>query len=259
MSKFSKIERLAIWNAYGNKCFYCDIPITRLYNMHVEHIFPESLTDNPLKFREIKSQHKLPDDFDLNAYYNLVCSCGLDNWRKSTKIREKNVMLTYYSIAKEKEPIIKKLVNKYQNELKGSKTLASLRIILERKFLLPKEVVNLVHITEDMMKEVNNPLTITFTIFKEELDNNYYDWCDKCLEDITNRIQSNLSCLFAICEEDREGEGYGVRIAFWGLNPQEFNDNLVPELLNWDIVEIMDFKSYYQTSATDLFLNLESD
>ncbi len=259
MAKFSQIEKLAIWNAYKRKCFYCDIPIPRISNMHIEHIFPESLANKPQKFKEIKSQYDLPVDFDLNAYYNLVCSCSSDNWRKSNKIREKNVMLTYYSIAKEKEIIIKNLVKEYKNKLTGSKTLVSIRSILERKFLMPKEVVDLVHITEEMVKEVNNPLTITFTIYKEELDEIFYEWCDKCLDDITIRIQNNLSCLFAICEDNRNGEGYGVRIAFWGLDQQEFNENLGPKLLDWDIVEIMDFKSFYQRSAADLFFNLESD
>ncbi len=257
----SKLERLSIWNAYNRKCFYCDIPIPRISDMQVDHIFSEDLEEKPEKFEQVKLQYDLPSDFDLQAYYNLACSCGPCNRKKSNKQREKQVMLTYYSIAREKELIIKNLFDKYKDNIKASKILASIGSLLERKFLRPKEVVELIHIVEEMEKKVHNPVTITFTIFKENFDEyiQYYKWCDENLNEIINKIQNNLSCLYAICDDDRDGEGFGVRIAFWGLNWQEFSENFAPEIFDWDIVEVMNFFDFYQRSAADLFFSVEND
>ncbi|HEC39222.1 hypothetical protein LCGC14_1336970 [marine sediment metagenome] len=256
-----KLERLAIWNAYNRKCLYCDIPVPRISDMHIDHIFSEDLEEKPEEFEQVTLQYDLPSDFDLQEYYNLACSCGPCNRKKSNKRREKQVMLTYYSIAKEKEPIIKDLIKKYKDNIKTSNLLASIGTLLETKFLRPKEVVEFIHIVEEMVKKVHNPVTITFTIFKEEYEKHdpYHNWCDEYLNEIINKIKNNLSCLYAICEDDRDGEGFGVRIAFWGLNWQEFSENFSPQILDWDIVEVMNFHDFYQRSAADLFFNLEND
>lgn len=47
MSNYSYIERLAFWEVYKGKCKYCSIPIVRTSQMHIDHIFPVDLKDQP--------------------------------------------------------------------------------------------------------------------------------------------------------------------------------------------------------------------
>ncbi|MFX1478635.1 MAG: HNH endonuclease [Promethearchaeota archaeon] len=268
MAKFDPFKRLAIWDAYDKKCLYCDLPIPRVSDMQIDHVFPVDLEDNPDKFEKLKLQYDLPPDFDLHEFYNLACSCGPCNRKKSNIIREKQVMLTYYSIARKKAEKIKNLYADYKKRIEGSTLVTSFRAIIERKFLKPNEVIEMVKIVKDLIKEVNNPVTITFTITIEEYSDknqyllpteSYYKWCDNCQAFLTTQIQNNLSCLYAICEDNRDREGYGVRIAFWGLDWQEFNDKLFPHISGWEIVEVMNFYDFYHRSTADIFFEMKDE
>ena len=264
MKNFSQIERLAFWNVYSGKCVYCSNPILRISEMQIDHIFPDNLKNNPDLFNKVKEDFDLPKDFELDMYYNLICSCNSCNRAKSDKIREKSAMLTYYSIAKENEPKIIASIKESKNILKSSKLLTQLKVIMEQNFLEPKEVLELINISESLIWQINNPIVITLTQYDEEArdeylfsnQKEYWQWCDKCLNEIISLIKENLRCIFTICDESRDGEGYGVRFAFWGLNLRDFNEKFLPSIKEWDIQEVLPFDNIYEESAKDLFFNL---
>lgn len=260
MVKISHFERLAFWEVYKGKCKYCSIPMTRISDMHIDHIFPEDLKNQPEFFNQIKKEFDLPEDFDLNDYYNLICSCATCNRDKSNKLREKSAMLTYYSIAKENKPKIIAVLNKKTNLLKTSKSLTQLKAIMEQGFLKPKEVIELINLAEDIIWQVHNPVIITFILYNEEdkdIPIEYWKWCDQCFDKIINILNENLTCQFSACEESRDGEGYGVRFAFWGLDRRDFYEKVLPKINDWDIPEVLPFENIYDVSAKDLFFKLE--
>ena len=265
MVNFSQIERLAFWKVYNGKCIYCSNPIIRISEMQIDHIFYKDLKSYPDEFIRIKKEYNLPEDYNLDEYYNLVCSCGTCNRDKSNKLREKSAMLTYYSIARENEPKIKALTKEFQSKLESSKLLTQLKIILEQGFLEPKEVLELINITKNLIWQVNNPIVVTLTLYDEEDESKYtfsspseyWQWCDQCLTEIITKINETLTCLFAVCDESRDGEGYGVRFAFWGLNWRDFNEKFLPKINNWELQEVLPFEDIYEESAEDLFFKLK--
>lgn len=267
MTKLSSIERLAFWEAYQKKCLYCDTPIIRISEMQIDHLFPQDLKNNEGKFNKMKKEYDLPDYYDLDSYENLVCSCGSCNRKKTDDLWTKNAMLTFHSIAIKKSSVIRKKITEFKSKFNSSKMLTSLKGLLNKTFLRPKEVVELLDITERIVEEVHNPIVFAFTkLFNEDgsypnVDpTKFWEWCDKSLEDLIKKITEELTCLFSICDDDRDGEGYGVRIAFWGLNWDDFNTKLYPLIFReWDIPEILRYKDLdiWEESAKERFLKLD--
>ena len=69
--KFSPIERFAIWKAYNYLCFHCGLNL-KWKNLTIDHLFPESLSDNKKGFATIKKVYSLKTDFCINDFVNWV-------------------------------------------------------------------------------------------------------------------------------------------------------------------------------------------
>jgi len=267
MTNFSSIERLAIWEAYNKKCYYCDIPLVRISEMQIEHLSPKDLENNEAKFKEIKEQFDLPLDFDLDNYENLVCSCGPCNRKKLNDLWSKNAMLTFHSIAFKKSIVILSKIKELESKLSSSEMISNLKSLLNKTFLRPNEVVELINITEGIIEEIHNPIVIMFTkLFNDDgsspdiKPSEFWIWCERRLEELIKKINETLTCLFSVCDDDRDGEGYGVRIAFWGLNRNDFNTKFLPTIYyEWDIPEILRYEDldFWEESAKERFLRLD--
>jgi len=267
MTNFSSIERLAIWEVYNKKCYYCDSPLVRISEMQIEHLFPKELENDEAKFNEIKEQFDLPNDFDLDSYENLVCSCGPCNRKKSNDLWSRNAMLSFHSIAIKNSIAITSKIKELESKLSSSKMISNLKSLLNKAFLRPNEVVELINITECIIEEIHNPIVIMFTkLFNDDgsypniKPNEFWIWCERSLEELIKKINENLICLFSICDDDRDGEGYGVRIAFWGLNWEDFNKKFFPTIYNdWFIPEILRYEDldFWEESAKERFLSLD--
>lgn len=127
MTNLSAIERLAFWEVYNKKCIYCDRPLERTSEMHIDHLFPQDLEQNEIRFNEIKKQYGLPDDFDLDSYENLVSSCGPCNRKKSNNLLSNNAMFNYHSIANRRSKAIKMKIIELESKLSSSEMILKLK------------------------------------------------------------------------------------------------------------------------------------
>ncbi len=93
----SDIFRMALWNIYQHKCFYCQEIIDRLDNMQVDHIIPKKfkLQKYAKEFQDVIIKLKLGDDFEIDSYHNLVPSHSGCNRRKWDILAEKRRTLTF--------------------------------------------------------------------------------------------------------------------------------------------------------------------
>ncbi|MEU6845487.1 hypothetical protein ABZ930_26765 [Streptomyces sp. NPDC046716] len=77
--------RLALWEAWGSKCYWCTKP-TVFSSIQIDHIIPKDVGEPEL--RSLKHTHGLPHDFDLNDPQNLGPACvecnGPDGKRNRT-------------------------------------------------------------------------------------------------------------------------------------------------------------------------------
>jgi hypothetical protein len=67
--KFSYPERYAIWLKHGQRCWRCTEPL-RLYEVTIDHVFPESLLDDDDKRQEILRTWGLPASFNIDSFEN---------------------------------------------------------------------------------------------------------------------------------------------------------------------------------------------
>lgn len=80
-TKFDNILRTALWNSYNNKCFYCNQTLS-WDELHIDHLIPESIAANIVRFSEIILDYELGNDFGINDLYNLVPVHSRCNYRK---------------------------------------------------------------------------------------------------------------------------------------------------------------------------------
>lgn len=74
--------RLAIWEAYAQRCPYC----TRLVeyeSFQVDHIVPHAIIKDPARLALLAASVGLPVDFDYEGMGNLIMSCRPCNRLKS--------------------------------------------------------------------------------------------------------------------------------------------------------------------------------
>lgn len=66
---FSIPQRVALWQAYNKRCAISGEPIF-FDQLHIDHILPEKLLNNPEELEHLKVNYGLREDFDINSYYN---------------------------------------------------------------------------------------------------------------------------------------------------------------------------------------------
>ena len=85
--KISPLLKRAIWEAYGRKSGYQDIPLL-YFEIEIDHIIPERVLNNPKKEDEIeewKVKYDLDEDFKIRGIENLCPSTRQFNLNKGDK------------------------------------------------------------------------------------------------------------------------------------------------------------------------------
>lgn len=116
VNKNDPIFREAIWGVYQKFCFYNKELIHNIYDLHIDHMLPESLTQE--KLQKIIESYNLRPDYDLNAIYNLVPACSKCNSVKTNYIPDKTTLLNNLTITRNKEPKIKEKMDQIRKDLK---------------------------------------------------------------------------------------------------------------------------------------------
>lgn len=89
---FTPHKRYALFTVHGEKCYLCGKPVD-LLTMEVDHIIPESLSEQPDRLRGALYALGRPADFALNSYENWMPSCGFCNGKKSDLIFEPSPLI----------------------------------------------------------------------------------------------------------------------------------------------------------------------
>ena len=117
--KLSAAEREAILLAHGKKCAYTRKLLDES-NFHIDHIIPESLTKDPAALKNKVAELKLPDDFNIHGYENLLPCCPGANYQKSNLILHNlNFYLSIAAAKKEKIEANLEHIEKRNNSGKG--------------------------------------------------------------------------------------------------------------------------------------------
>lgn len=89
MSKYSftSSQRYAVFSAHGPKCYLRGCTVD-MQSMHIDHIIPEHLLEDPGRLKSVIEDFGLPEDFDVNSYENWLPSCGPCNLAKKSEVFE---------------------------------------------------------------------------------------------------------------------------------------------------------------------------
>ncbi|MBA7658053.1 hypothetical protein ES703_66001 [subsurface metagenome] len=251
---------------YGEKSKYVVVFVSEHYEKKLWSNYEFEIARKAIQSRGI--DYILPIRLDDTILYGLKETIAYIDMNKEGVEKTVDILcekLTLHSIATQKSKPIQNKINELKSELNPSKMILNLKSLINKTFLRPKEVTELIDITENILEEINNPIVITFTksfyddeLFPDREPYDFWQWCDQNLEKLIDKINENMSCLFSVCDDDRNGEGYGVRIAFWGLNWKDFKYKFLPTIYDWDIPEILRFMDIWDESAKSLFLKLDN-
>lgn len=156
MSKqqFSVIEREAIFVAYGKKCAYTREPLD-FGTFHIDHILPESLSDDPVRFEEIRTQLNI-GEFNLSGFGNLVPCKPEINLQKGHLVLEPAHVHYFLGIAASKTTTIENNIALIAARNAKGKALILLQRCLDNGQLTVKEVAALLDKYQDNTEEIFN-------------------------------------------------------------------------------------------------------
>lgn len=254
--KFTVAEHFAIWRVYGQKCFYCEQPLT-FAEITIDHIIPEHLLDNTEQLQSIKKQYGLGADFSINDYCNWVPSHLRCNQDKGTTIfQPAPIFLTYLGKAQRKGILARKEAERITRSMKSGDVLGKLGTALQRGIVLKEDVIAILQRVSPQ-REQFEPIVITFSLNTEEalrkgssevaLPEDYPSLCDWLEKDLVKQLSALLTCSFFYPEASaRTGETLSVRLAFLQLNLNELETF---SSLWWEIIEIQYYSEIYGNAA----------
>ena len=138
--KFNLIERKTLYESYNGKCFYCK-NLIYIKDTCIDHVIPEKLFSN----REDLKNIGLEETFEINSYYNWVPCCRKCNLEKGEILYEKNTILHYLGVIKNKVPKIILLEEKIKKTLEKEKLNMMLSIALENGKISVSEIKQLIN------------------------------------------------------------------------------------------------------------------
>ena len=125
--RFSFSERLAIWEAYGRICLYCEEPIS-FRDFEADHVLPEDLLGQPDRLQALIKEYDLASDFSVNSFLNWAATHHKCNRRKGNNLASKSRALHFLQIAEQKGSDAKRRWEYYEKANKANKVLAKLRV-----------------------------------------------------------------------------------------------------------------------------------
>ena len=149
-TKINNLLRMALYEAYGGKCFYSGMPID-YQDFQVDHIIPEALG---LELEAIKSKLGLDESFQINCVENLVpCKPGLNN-RKNDELFPENTIRYYLGQTNSKKGKVLKLLDMYQQKRNRGNVYKAIDKELAKGDISLKELKE--YVQTKMMEEFRN-------------------------------------------------------------------------------------------------------
>ena len=257
-TKFDTKTRAALWRANDQKCFFCSELIS-FTDLEIDHIVPERTTLEELE--DFRRRTPLPSGFDLNEMTNLVPAHGSCNQRKGGSLMDDATVLFYLQLWAKKQQRIQREVGSLKKAAERDKHLIAISTLIESGEISKQEVLQFVSkVRPTANLKPTNPMVVTFGanvadlivsgVLPESAGHEYVtvsDWMEK---DLLYRVSDSLPILAHQSEASaRNGETLSVRIAFWNLDLDRFDQLEIP---NWSILEISEFSELYDESPADL-------
>lgn len=158
MYRFTTLQRLALWRAFGERCAYSGEPL--LYkDLQIDHILPESLLDSPDELQRLMENYGLDPEFEINSYYNWLPVHGRFNRQKGSLVFEEPAARFFLSMVRHRYPQTVALEAQYKRRMKRSGVLLPLGAAIESGVLSATEAIQFVQdLTEkggfELVKEI---------------------------------------------------------------------------------------------------------
>ncbi len=108
----NRVLRLALWEAWGSKCYWCSKPV-ELNVTQIDHIIPQDVSE--LRLHELWSSYSLPIDFDIHDPHNLAPICipcnGVES--KGNATYEAPIVMTRLKTAEKRRSTVIARVQKF--------------------------------------------------------------------------------------------------------------------------------------------------
>lgn len=245
---FSEAEKVAIWRADGEKCFYCQTPVA-YSELQVDHIVPEKIPS--VKLAELRPV--LPANFEINSIKNWVtCHQGC-NIRKSAFVFETNTLLFYIQMASKRADKVQKILDEFEVERDNGRLLSTLSVRIEEGHLNVTAVLAALGNVPVSEQTGADPWIVAFgvNVFDPlpegapEQDPELSDW-------LLERLEHDLAstgAVFRRVDDERNGETISIRIAFWIFDLDRITESIE---FCWDVLAVQRYSEVFETSADDL-------
>jgi len=245
---FSEEQKVSIWRADGEKCFYCRIPVP-YSELQVDHIVPEKVSAE--KLAELKSV--LPVGFAINSIPNwATCHQGCNN-RKNAYVFETPMTVYLVGMATKRAPAIQKNIADFQIQKDNGRLLSTLKVRLENGHLAQAAVWAVLGDLPAPTQGGSDPWVVAFganfldplPIEAPQQDPQRSDW----LLERLGRDLAATGAVFRKIDDDRSGEDVSVRYAFWLLDLDRVTKSIE---FCWEVLAVQKYSDLFETSADDL-------
>jgi hypothetical protein len=142
--QFSNAQRYAIWQHYGQACYWCDEPL-RLKDATVDHVIPEYLQDKHDEFKRLQMQYGLPATFAINDYCNWLPAHDRCNKNKSGKpLKPCPMVMDILEKLQREAESVRKIEMRVKANVKKDKLLGHITAGLQSKSINEQDLASLI-------------------------------------------------------------------------------------------------------------------
>ena len=119
-------ERYSIWQAHGNRCFWCR-EIVAFANVHIDHLIPRAAAD---QLGDLIQEYSLPADLQIEDFRNIAPACARCNSDKADLVFKSSpkLLVQFHRVAN-LEPRVLKILN----EIRKGQLKAKLIVLLHEE------------------------------------------------------------------------------------------------------------------------------
>lgn len=228
LTKFTNVERTAIWNVYNHICFFCNKAL-HWDNLNIDHIIPETLENDSNKKTALFEEYNLSSDFDINGYHNLVPAHNYCNLRKSGDLFSKGTTLYYLELAAKKVPQVVAEIKRIKESSKKGIYKSRLVTGIEQGIIPKDELLDLL-VRIDVLPQESNNLSEYIEDLAMLMDKHQYKAAISVLDVFKDKNWENIT------DDLKYTVTLNLGIAYFNLNNKQKGAKYFIELLNYQSV-----------------------
>jgi len=142
--RFSTIERIAIWEAFGKRCVYSGEPLSYA-DLEIDHILPEMLNDDERELKGIRVEYGLDPSFEINSFLNWIPVSGRLNRQKGRLLFQPPTAHYFLGMARARHAKTLELHEYHRKRIQQEGILPSLGAAIELGVLSRKDAINYIN------------------------------------------------------------------------------------------------------------------